>query len=186
MSNGHYLDATEELQKFRIVMQDIWNQYCWSNTELRDWDVVDHYREVERWMIDHMLKPRLARLLDCENASQAIVYAVPSTRILPAGWGANLRISDVMDQTGEPTWLPDFVLVHRQDVRLEFCGFYDWSQHNYRSFQYLVVRIARAKDPQLEGRYALLEHYCCNALAMPAQAVEAVDTYDSAVREFWP
>lgn len=45
-----YIDATEEIHRYRLMLREVWSSYVYSDLAVRDRDMVDRFRKCETFL----------------------------------------------------------------------------------------------------------------------------------------
>jgi hypothetical protein len=157
-TEARVFDATEEFQKYRLLLREIWNQYLWSDESLRDWDMVDHFSRIRPLLFSSLLEERLRRkygLVDGVSFRIFVVPRIPNQNGVP---GAPIRISETLAVQVSRDWMEPPSHITGSDIILEFLDFFDWGQAAFRDLQYFLVKIGSStKYGNLKGREALVQ-----------------------------
>ena len=176
-----FIDVTEQFQRFRSLLQTVWNGYMWQNFD-RDWDTVDHFNTIRSYLIDRLLLDAISRQMDLAEVSAFVVPRLADRDFL---LGAPIRISETLETQGSRDWNQPPVYITKDEMILTFKDFFDWGQCGYRDFHYFLVEIRKSdKYPDLVGREALLEVGYCAVVAVDASC-EAKEIQE-ALKSFWP
>ncbi len=153
-----FFDATEEFQKYRMILRTIWNSYLWENPSMRDWDLVDHFDEARPVLFEHLILEKIRRELSAIPASPISVLIVPALTSQDFTLGAPIRISETLHRQVSREWSQAPGYIRKTDMVLRFKDFFDWNQCDYRDLQYFLVEISHSERyPELIGREALME-----------------------------
>jgi hypothetical protein len=179
-----FVDATEEFQRYRLMLRNIWNSYVWSDPDLRDWDMVDQFNRLRPVLAESLLGEKLRRMLDVEeNAPIASVVVPAQVGIGPRAGRTPIRISETLQTTGSRDWSQPPGTVGQRDMVMLFRDFFDWGLIDYRDFQYFLIEIlASVRFPEVIGREALIEVRSARVLVFPGAVTE--DELNRALDQF--
>jgi hypothetical protein len=152
-----FWDATDEFQKYRLILRDIWNQYLWSEPEFRDWDMANHFESLRPTFFNELLGEKLRRRMDIERDDPLTIYVAGAVTEGIRARGTPIRISETLDR-GSRCWTQPPGYVRRPEMLLKFLDFFDWGICEYRDLRYFLVEIAASsKYPDLVCREALVD-----------------------------
>jgi hypothetical protein len=149
------VDVTAAMQSFRECARHIWNAHFHIEAKRRqDWDLHEQFEEAALILF---------RALVLHGRDVGDPEALANYRGGPAPLMC-LRLdvagtSEILvNRTGTSGYWDDPVTrIEPGDLDLRFIWFFDWSDLDFRDFQYCRVRIvASARHPHLVGRDALL------------------------------
>lgn len=153
-----FIDATDDFDRFRIALRHVWNSYIWSDRELRDWDMVDNFREIKLLMIERLLKEKLRRRLDVDQSIPLNIFVVPSAHSNVGPGHVAIRISETLNTQTSRDWNQPPDQISSRDMRLAFIDFFDWSWLSIWDLRYFLVEVAASdRYSGLVGRQALIE-----------------------------
>ena len=151
-------EVTEIVLRFRSILQDLWNNYCWRSPDLRDQDVMHEFRTLEVTLFQFFV---LECVLPHPSPAQRLFgpgfYVVPPKR--PDGarnWAMVLRID--VGQPGSSVWQEEVHEIDASDLTFELQDFFDWQLFYWRDYRYFEVKIQRwDRNPARLGFSALLD-----------------------------
>ena len=156
-------DCTELFAHFREIARVVWNLGFWANPELRQWDVLELYREATARLFEGLILLALGyqgRIEDPDSPGKVAEFLVrPRATQIELLVDRN-RPDEPGHVWGSPTLRLD---PESPQCRLKFVRFFDWNQLDPRDFRYLEVLIQEFDDkPELVGHHGLVEFAMCS------------------------
>ncbi len=153
-------DITDMVQRYRLALRYIWNSCIWVDPELRDWDSVYSFRELQL----PLFKALVADALQIE-AKALFGPRFPVVPELEIGW-SNIQVNRRLPD--EPAgWLGEIIRGNfkADDIAVHLVGFFDWAPLAYIDLRYCEVAIdAFPNHPDRVGHHALVEANECRFL----------------------
>ncbi len=147
-----FIDATEELQRFRLMLRGIWNSYLYADPEVRDWDMVATFRQCEPFLFDTLFAEKLRRRLKIAETTAVTLLIVPDHQ------GTNIMINCGTERPSSGVWTHPPARIDPTDMTLRFLEFFDWGPLDFRDNELIRVEIlASARYPDVVGREALID-----------------------------
>jgi hypothetical protein len=149
-------DISSVFDHYRSNVRAIWNMAFWPDADLRNWDSIDQFHEIEKLLFDAVV---LAKL-DLEwPLCDLFVNPISFFQIVPSiAHGTPILIQK--PRPGAPTgyWDDPVNLVKPREAELQFIAYFDWDQMDYIDLRYYRVKIASFDaHPELVSREALIE-----------------------------
>jgi hypothetical protein len=153
-------DVTNIFDHHRVSVRQIWNTAFWPDPDLRDWDSVDRFDEVQRILFDELVLGKTARDFPREDIFRV---PIPFFRIVPSNESAPIMIQNprAPNQTGY--WDHPVNRLSPNEAEMHFVSYFDWNRLDYADFRYYHAVLARFDArPELVGREALIDrqHAC--------------------------
>ncbi len=163
-----FVNAKEDMQKYRLVLRHLWNSFLWTEPDFRDWDTVAHFDSIRSTLFDLVAGAVLRRRLELDHESQISILVVPALVDRDFERGAPIRISETFASQTSRNWDEPPMYATRSDMTLRFLDFFDWRVCDYRDLQYYLVQIVESRSyPHLVGREALIDVGDADVLALP-------------------
>lgn len=148
-------DVSSVFDHYRSNARAIWNMAFWPDGELRNWDSIDRFHEIEKLLFDALVMAKLDREWpQCD----LFVNPIPFFQIAPSiAHGTPIMIQK--SRPGAPTgyWDDPVNLIKPKEAELQFIAYFDWNHMDYVDLQYYRVKIAGFDaHPELVGREALV------------------------------
>jgi hypothetical protein len=156
-------ECTELFVHYRELARIIWNLGFWRNSDLRQWDVLDIYRETTARLFEGLVLLALGyqgRIRQADSPGEIAEFLV---RI--AAPEAELWVDRNTPEAPGHVWgSPTLRLTSEfTQFQLRFVRFFDWDKLAPRDLRYLEVLIERLDDkPELVGHHALVEFQKCS------------------------
>lgn len=149
------VDVTEMVQRYRLALRYIWNSAIWVDPDLRDWESVDSFRELQL----PLFKALVANPLGFEPEK---VFGDRFRVVLDSeGSGSifNLQVNERLpDNTGAGVWTLVRGSFENNDLSMALLDFFDWSPMGYIDLRYYRVRVESCPThPEVVGHDALLD-----------------------------
>ena len=168
-----FIDATEEFQRYRLMLRGIWNSYICTDRDMRDWDMRDRFNEITPALAEKLLGEKLRRRLDVDDIVRLSVFVVPAVNSIGSVGQVPIRISETFEKQTSRNWDQPPMSVAQRDMAMIFRDFFDWDPLGYRDMQYFLVEIsASCKFPELIGRDALIEVLYARVLVFPGTVTD--------------
>ena len=139
---------------FRASAREIWNTAFWPDTDLRDWDSVDQFDQIQRILFSELV----LRKVDREWPLQDIfVNAIPFFRVVPSGH-VPIMIQNPRHERAAGYWDHPVNSIRSDEAELLFIAYFDWNRMDYADFRYYRVKVASFDaHPELVGRESLID-----------------------------
>lgn len=148
-------DITNVFDHFRVCARSIWNTAFWPDEDLRNWDSVDRFDDLQRILFGQIVLGKLEREWPVED-----IFRVPISffRVEPSTESVPIMIQN--PRPGKPIGYWDHPLnrLSPGQAELHFLGYFDWNRLDYVDFRFYAVKIAKFDArSELIGREALIE-----------------------------
>lgn len=148
-------DVSNIFDHYRISARSIWNTSFWPIKELRDWDCVDEFDEIQRILFDQLVLSRVGREFPRTNLFRA---PISFFRVIPTSKSSPVMIQN--PRPGQPRgyWDHPMKCIGPEEAEMHFVDYFDWNRFDFVDFQYYRAIIAKFDGhPELAGREALVE-----------------------------
>jgi len=159
-------ECTDLFFRYREIARLIWNLGFWPNSELRDWDSVEIYREATARLFEGLV----LLALDRKERVKDKYYPGKAANFLVLAKGPDVKLQVDKHPPGNPVhvWGQPVLRLGPDSSQLKFLSFFDWDNLAPRNFQLLEVLIQRLDDnPSLVGHHALIELEKCSIWLAP-------------------
>lgn len=147
-------DVTDLVQRYRLALRQIWNQNFYSDPELRDWDSVYAFRELQL----PLFKALVAHPLGLERPTRSFgtgFEVVPASRVCH-----EVLVNSVVPSSldGGGAWAPLRGPFEPGAFKATLLDFFDWFPLDYADLRYYVVMIDDfPAHPAKVGQHAFIE-----------------------------
>ena len=148
-------DVTDILDYYRVAARSVWNTAFWPVLELRNWDSVERFDEIQRILFEELVLRRLDRQWPAEDIFRK---PMPFLRVVPSSESVPIMIQQPRPDTRNRYWDDPVNQVDRGECELHLCEYFDWNALDYRDLLYYRITIAAfPAQSHLVGREALIE-----------------------------
>jgi len=165
------LDVSPVFDHYRMSARSVWNTAFWPLPDLRDWNSVERFQELERLLFDQLVLFKLDREYPFDDIFRK---PMPFFKVAPSSpCGCPIMIARARTHPDIPSgyWDDPVNRVSAGQVEMQFLEFFDWNKLDYRDLQYYRVYIAGFDEqPHLVGREALIERQYVNVLLLSSEA----------------
>lgn len=151
------VDVSDLLQRYRLVLRSIWNEFFWLDPGLRVWDSVDRFEALKPQLFQSLIVDSIAERGCCqagesESFDLLVVPAIPSTA------GPKVAFLKVLESTtGGDVWSNE-TRVTDGELEMKFIDFFDWALLSCRDLRFIRVRIMNwTGKPEYVGRDGLVD-----------------------------
>jgi hypothetical protein len=147
-------DVSNVFDHYRVSARAIWNTAFWPDADLRNWDSVEQFDEIQRILFTELVLGKLGRGLPLPDVFRV---PVPFFHVVPTGHTPIMIQNPRSDrQTGY--WDHPVNSVRPGDAELHFIEYFDWNRMDYADLRYYRVKIASFDaHPDIIGREALID-----------------------------
>ena len=149
-------NVNDVVQRYRLQLRQIWNGCFWLDPELRDWDSVYAFRELQLHLFAALVAHPLG-LRPVDHVFGRGFRVIPSPRCtegLPS-IQVNLRKPS---SPSEGIWHSFAGPFKEEDVQFTLVDFFDWMPLSYIDLRYYVVMIERLRGHEDQiGQHALID-----------------------------
>lgn len=144
-------NANDVVQRYRFQLRDIWNECFWVDPELRDWDSVYAFRELQLPLFKALVAQPLG-LGPVEYIFGSGFRVVPNSMYREG-------LPPIQVNSRKPSspdagiWLSLTGPFKEEDVQFTLVNFFDWTPMSYIDLRYYVVIIERLRghDDQIDN-----------------------------------
>jgi hypothetical protein len=148
-------DISDTLDHYRICARELWNTAFWPDPDLRNWDSIEQFDEIQRILFSQIVLAKLGQEWPIQNIFRT---PIPFLRVVPSIPSAPIMIQN--PRVDKPTgyWDHPVNRVSPDSAELHFLAYFDWNRPDYVDFRYYLVKIQRfGSETDLAGREALIE-----------------------------
>jgi hypothetical protein len=125
-------DVTETVLRFRQVLHDLWNNYCWRSPDLRELDAMDAFEELALPLYRFFVRDALSSYdsRPPEKLFGAAFRVVPKMNAQGARTGT-LEMMILLEE--KPVWSREVARdLNEEDISFCLLGFFNWRQLYWR------------------------------------------------------
>ena len=165
--------ATEIVQRYRLALQQLWNQHFWAYEQFRDSLSNADFDRLKLPLFTSLVARRLAPDLPFPQRLFGPEYKV----VAPISWGADASIAMLTVNEGT-AWKELQGPFAKVDLSLTMDDLFDWNVHSWRDFRYIRGTIETfSSRPDYVGREALVDIGYVDILWHTMQIQGAPGTY---------
>lgn len=147
-------DISGVFDHYRVSARAIWNTAFWPDPDLRNWDSIDRFDEIQRLLFDELVLSKVDREWPLQDLFRS---AIPFFRIVPRGHEP-IMIQNPRPGVGTGYWDHPVNSIQPGQAELLFIEYFDWNRLDYADLRYYRVRIAGFQtQPDLVAREALID-----------------------------
>jgi len=147
-------DISGIFDHYRVSARAIWNTAFWPDADLRNWDSVEEFDEIQKIFFSELVLRRVAREWPVNDLFEK---AIPFFRVAPSS-DAPIMIQNPRSTKETGYWDHPLNRVKQGEAELLFIAYFDWNRMDYADLRYYRVRIARFDaHSEVVGRDALIE-----------------------------
>src|SRR5205814_4558802 len=107
--------------------------------ELRNWDCVDRFDEIQRILFCELVLAKLGREVPLPD-----VFRIPLTflRVVPSSDSVPIMIQNPRPDRPRGYWEHPLNRIGPCEAEMHFHGYFDWNRLDYADFRYYQVKIA--------------------------------------------
>jgi len=155
-------DITAIFDHYRVSARSIWNTAFWPDPQLREWDFIDAFDDIQRILFDSLVLSKIDKEFSTEHLFRK---AIPFIHISPSAGRCPIMIQNPRGPNMTGYWDDPVNQISASHVKMHFIDFFDWNRMAVRDFHYYHVSITRFDEhPHLVGREALIETHYVRAL----------------------
>src|SRR5690348_10143571 len=156
MTNAHNVveDISAVFDHYRVSARAIWNNAFWPDADLRDWDSVEQFGEIQRILFSELVLRKVAREWPAQDIFQ---NAIPFFHVVPS-CNAPIMIRNPRSAKETGYWDHPLNRVKPGEAELHFIAYFDWNHMDYVDLRSYRVKIARFDGhSEVDGRDALID-----------------------------
>jgi hypothetical protein len=147
-------EISDVFDHYRVSASAIWNTAFWPDVELRDWDSVEQFDEIQRILFSELVLRKTEREWPMQDVFQK---AIPFFRIVPT-FDAPIMINNPRSPRETGYWDHPVNRVKPSESELQFIAYFDWNRMDYVDLRYYRVKIIRFDgQSDVVGREALID-----------------------------
>lgn len=148
-------DITNILDRYRLCARAIWNIAFWPDDDLRNWDSVDQFDEIQRSLFSRMVLEKLGREWPFGDIFRV---PIPFLQIEPSSKSMPIMVQNPRPDKPIGYWDHPLNRISPGQAEMHFIGYFDWNRLDCVDFRYYRVTIAKFDTKsELIGREALIE-----------------------------
>lgn len=156
------VDVTAIFDHYRVSARSIWNTAFWPDPQLREWDFIDAFDDIQRILFDSLVLSKIDMEFSAEHLFRK---AIPFIHVSPAAGQCPIMIQNPRGPNMRGYWDDPVNQISANSVEIHFIDFFDWNRMAVRDFHYYRVSIVRFDEyPHLLGREALIESQYASVL----------------------
>lgn len=147
-------DVGNIFDHYRVSARAIWNTAFWPDPDLRNWDSIDQFDEIQRILFSELVLGKVDKDWPFPDVFR---IAIPFFQVSPT-CRVPIMIHNPRSETATGYWDHPVSLIEPGEAELLFISYFDWNRMDYAELRYYRVRIAGfSSHPELTGREALLD-----------------------------
>jgi hypothetical protein len=147
-------DVSNIFDHYRVSARAIWNTAFWPDPELRNWDSIDQFDEIQRILFNELVLGKVDRDWPFPDLFR---IAIPFFQVSPSGH-VPIMIQNPRSETATGYWDHPVNLIEPGQAELRFISYFDWDRMDYAELRYYRVNVAGFDShPELTGREALID-----------------------------
>ena len=147
-------DISTVFDHYRVSARAIWNTAFWPDADLRNWDSVEQFDEIQRLLFRELVLGKFDKELPLHDIFQ---LAVPFFHVVPSSH-APIMIQNPRSERHTGYWDHPVNQVKPGEAELLFIAYFDWNRLDYADLRYYRVKIASFDaHPEVVGREALID-----------------------------
>ena len=148
-------DISSLFDHFRVCARAVWNTAFWPDSDLRTWDSVDQFDEIQRILFSELVLGKIGRDWPAGNIFQT---SIPFFRVVPINDVCPIMIQNPRSGKTIGYWDHPVNRIGPGEADLHFLAYFDWNRLDYVDFRHYRVIIAKFDgQPDLVGREALID-----------------------------
>ena len=149
-------DVSDIFDHYREAARAIWNTGFWPLPELRDWDSIDRFDQIQRILFDSLILVRIDKDWPIESIFRT---PIPFLRVVPRHH-VPIMIQNPRSDRQTGYWDHPVNQIDPDDAELHFIAYFDWDQMDYVDLRYYRAEIAKFEaHSELVGREVLIDRF---------------------------
>jgi hypothetical protein len=147
-------DISSIFGHYRVSARAIWNTAFWPDPDFRNWDSIDQFHEIQKFLFRELVLARANREWPLQDLFE---NAIPFFRIVPLVQ-APIMIQKPRPEAPRGYWDDAVDSIKPGQGELLFIAYFDWNELDYIDLRYYRIKIASFDaHPELVGREALID-----------------------------